>query len=171
MGEPGKAQPTPRLPAACVPLGHPPPLPARPPALGWPRPRGCGRLWFPGVAAVFEDALQRCPQTVFLLSPSLRPPLPAPAPCLFARCRPGREELGRGAPSVSPSASGSKVLQRRLSPSPTRQPPAVRSLTLGCLSWKVGPTCFPSSIVGRIPGDARGARVGSLAQSGCEESI
>lgn len=115
--------PLPTFLLLCVPLGCPLPLLARPPALGWPWPLGCGRLWFPGahsVAAVFEDALQWCPQTVFLLSPSLRSPLPAPTPWVFARCRPGRRELGRGGPQlVAHSASGSEPRQRPLNPSPT----------------------------------------------------
>lgn len=104
MGEPGRALPTPCLPAVL----HAP----RPPSAtassascpGLARLLRCGRLWFPGAhsaAAVFEDALQWCPQTVFLLSPSLRSPLPAARPPPPNDCLPAAaqaiKKLGRGA--------------------------------------------------------------------------
>lgn len=165
VGAPGMALPTPCLPGAL----HAPQLPARPPAPGWPRPPSCGRLWFPGAhsaAAVFEDALERCPQTVFLLSPSLRSPLPAPTPWLLACCRPGRKRLGREALDSS-SAPGPEPMcgQRQLRPK-GHQPQALSTSFASAGNW--GLRRFPSSFVGRIPGDTRG---GSLAQGGCGESI
>lgn len=99
MGETGRAPPP---PASLLFL----PLPVKPSALGWPRPRRCGRLWFPdahSAAAVFEDALHPCPQTVFLLSPSLWWPLPAPALSWPACCHSGHEKPEVGGPQPTPS--------------------------------------------------------------------